>query len=40
MGAAPAGGDIEADLSLDANLPAEAEPEEETPTASLGRERR
>ena len=37
--AAPAGGDIEADLSLDANLPAE-EPEDETPAASLGRERR
>lgn len=43
MGApAPAaGGDIEADMSLDANLPApEAEPEEETPAATLGRERR
>ena len=39
MPAAPAGGDIEADLSLDANLPAE-EPEDETPAASLGRERR
>lgn len=39
--AAPAGGDIEADLSLDANLPApEAEPEDETPAATLGRERR
>ena len=39
--AAAAGGDVSADLSLDANLPApEAEPEEETPAASLGRERR
>ena len=37
--AAPAGGDIEADLSLDANLP-EPEPEDETPAATLGRERR
>jgi hypothetical protein len=40
--AAPApGGDIEADLSLDANLPpAGDEDEEDTPAASLGRERR
>jgi len=38
----PAGdeGDIEADLSIDANLPAEEEDEEETAGAALGRERR
>ena len=40
--AAPApGGDIEADLSLDANMPATGEePEAEAPAATLGRERR
>lgn len=38
---ADTGGDIEADLSLDANLPStEEEPEDETPAAALGRERR
>jgi hypothetical protein len=42
MPAAPApGGDIEADLSLDANMPATGEePEDEAPAATLGRERR
>ena len=39
--AAAPGGEVDADLSIDANLPApEAEPEEETPAAALGRERR
>jgi len=41
MPPAPApGGDIEADMSLDANLPPAGEEEDETPAASLGRERR
>jgi len=39
MPAADQSAEVDADLSLDANLPAE-EPEEETPAASLGRERR
>jgi len=39
MPAADQSAEIDADLSLDANLPAE-EPEAETPAASLGRERR
>ena len=39
MAAAPAPGEAEVDLSLDANLPAEEEPEQE-PAADLGRERR
>ena len=34
------GAELDADLSIDANLPAEEEPEETTPAASLGRERR
>ena len=41
MPPAPApGGDIEADMSLDANLPPAGEEEDETPAATLGRERR
>jgi len=39
MPAADQSAEVDADLSLDANLPA-GEPEEETPAASLGRERR
>ena len=39
MPAADQSAEVDADLSLDANLPAE-EPEAETPAASLGRERR
>jgi len=39
MPAADQSAEVDADLSLDSNLPAE-EPEEETPAASLGRERR